>query len=406
MVSGVILLASGCLTLNDLDWGEIIGENDTPITEPDSPETPTDDGELVGGNARIMSIATDSKNQPHIIADVGGTSVNYFYDKIGNKWSEITFNSGGESPQAYNPHIEINEDDQAWYSVVKWYSHGMGMMLRENMAKSPTQVLMYSRTTGGMGNGKLPCSNLSIDVKSKNKCIVYGGNGGLWERYNWTGSNFQSLSTGTIDVGQGGEKNYFHISRAKYVKQGGDTYAIWHGCSDWSYNNSLRKANYRGEINWINRDKYGSWAGYDECYPIVVGDNIEPQTAYLATDYTQFGGPGLMMNIWKGNNNEGDGNFVFPIHDLLNIDSRGTSGMGRYEPQLYPAKSGGVWICYNNGSNIHIKYIPSTITSANQIVPLTNFVGTRGTICCDKKGDIHVAYLHNGVKYRKIKTDK
>lgn len=356
--------------------------------------------ELVGTVGRLMHIATDSKNQPHVIADVGGSNQSYFYDKVGNSWNVYIFDSGGDSYQSYNPHIEINNNDQAWYSVVKWWSHGMGMMIRENMATAPTAVLKYTKTSGGTGG--LPVSNLSLDINSNNRCVVYGGNGGWYEKVIWNGSSYQSGGIGTLDTGRGGEKNYFWISRAgDYPHASGENHPVWHSCSDWSYNNSVRKDAGKLPVSWIS-SRYYDYSGDDGCYPMVVGDNLEPETAYLFADYKQFGGPGVMLQVWKGSGTQGDGRFVFDTSSLLNVDPEGTSGLRRYEPQLCPAKDGGVWACYTANGNIRIRYIPSGITSAAGMGPIIQFPGVRGAIAVDNKGNLHVVYLNGGVKYRKL----
>ncbi|MBU0679247.1 MAG: VCBS repeat-containing protein [Verrucomicrobia bacterium] len=357
--------------------------------------------EYLGANGRLPHIATDSKDQPHVVVDIGGSTVNYFYDKIGGSWQTSSYNSGGQSAQAYNPHIEINEFDQAWISVVKWYSHGMGMMLRENMATSPV-FRKYSATTGGAGG--LPVSNLSIDPTINNQSVVYGGNGGYWEKVGWNGSAFYSLGTGNMGTGSGGEKNYFWISKAgDFNHPGGKVQAVWHACTDWSYQNSVRAEAGKGRQVWANFGTY-PYMGDDGAYPIVVSDNVEPQTAYIANDFGKFGGPGIVMNIWKGDNTSGDGHFVFSASGLLIIDASGTSGLRRFEPQLYPANNGGVWVCYQAGSLMRVRYIPSDVTSAAQIGEGATFTGVMGALCVDKAGDLHVVYNNAGIKYRKLEV--
>jgi len=360
--------------------------------------------EFVGGPGRLPHIATDSKSQPHIVVDIGGSSLNYFYSKVGTTWAASAYNSGGS--QSYNPHIEINDRDQAWVSVVKWYPQGMGMFLYENMSTAPT-FRKYSGTTGGTGG--LPVSNLSIDPTVPNACVVYGGNGGWFDKVGWNGSSFFSQGVGTLDTGSGGEKNYFWISRAGNFQHGTGgggifgNHAVWHSCSDWSYNNSVRKSNNKLPIHWANFGTYPGM-GDDGCYPCIVGDSVEPQTAYMTMDLTQYSGQGLVLNIWKATNNAGDGNLIFSKNGLLVVHPNGTSGLRRYEPQLYPCKDGGAWICYTVGGTIFVQHIPSDTTSANDLGPVTQFTGIRGAICEDRDGNLHVVYANNGIRYRKLEV--
>jgi hypothetical protein len=360
--------------------------------------------EFVGVYGRLPHIATDSKSQPHIIVDLPGSSVNYFYDKIGSSWLTSSYNSGGS--QSFNPHIEINDNDQAWMSIVKWYPQGMGMFVRDNMSTAPV-IRKYSGTTGGTGG--LPVSNLSIDPTINNKAVVYGGNGGKFDKVAWNGSSFYSEGTGTLDTGSGGEKNYFWVSRAGNVQHGrggGGLFgnqAVWHSCSDWSYNNSLRKSNNKLPIHWANFAVY-TGMGDDGAYPCIVGDSVEPQTAYMCMDLTQFSGQGLVMNIWKGTTDTGDGNLIFSKNGLLVVDPNGTSGLRRFEPQLYPCQSGGTWICYTVGGTIYVRHIPSDTTSAADLGPITQFTGVRGAICEDRDGNLHVVYSNGGIRYRKLEV--
>jgi len=369
----------------------------------DSPEIKSIGAEeYLGPVGRLPHIATDSKNQPHIIVDIGGSSLNYFYNKIGTTWTTTAYNSGGS--QSYNPHIEINDNDQAWMSVVKWYPQGMGMFVYDNMSTAPT-FRKYSGTTGGTGG--LPVSNLSIDPTVNNRAVVYGGNGGWFEKVLWNGASFQSEGTGTLDTGSGGEKNYFWVSRAGNVQHGrggGGIFgnqAVWHSCSDWSYNNSVRKSNNKLPVHWANFGTYPGM-GDDGAYPCIVGDSVEPQTAYMAMDLTQFSGQGLVMNIWKGSNTAGDGNLIFSKNGLLVVDPNGTTGLRRFEPQLYPCQSGGTWICYTVGGTINVRHIPSDTTHVNHIGPATQFTGVRGAICEDRDGTLHVVDNNNGMRYRKL----
>ena len=75
----------------------------------------------VGSTGRLADIDVDSNNRPHIACDVWGSGYVYFYDKVDDSdtWLTAYYNSGGS--QFFNPHIEINKDDQAWISGVMWY---------------------------------------------------------------------------------------------------------------------------------------------------------------------------------------------------------------------------------------------------------------------------------------------
>jgi len=352
---------------------------------------------LPGPGGRLPHIATDMKNQPHVVADEGGAGRIYTYHKILGIWQWAQYDFPGGSAQAYNPHIEINEFNQAWISCVRWYSEAMRVVLLGNVDSNPQELGRFP-TTGGMPPGSLPVSNLSIDPKRFGYAVVYGGNGGFFDEVSWGGANFTSFGTGSINVGPGGEKNYFWVSRAGNVQHNGRAnQAVWHGCTDYSYNNSVRAFSGRGLVEWCKFEAYPA-IGNDGAYPIVVSDTVEPQTAYLMHGY----GTGIILNIWKGTTSAGDGFLVRPNTDLIVVAAGGTSGLRRFEPQLFPANGGGVWACYTENNNIHIRYIPSTATSSSDLGPVTQFPGVLGAIAVDSSGNLHVTYLNGSRKYRKL----
>jgi len=354
--------------------------------------------DVTGPDGRLPYIAADSKNQPHIVMDVGGSGLVYYYDKVGSTWAFSSFNPGGS--QFYNPHIEINDGDQAWISGAMWWPQGMGVIVRNNMATAPTHVA-YTGTKAGTSS--LPISNLSLDPETYNESVVYAGNGGYWEIIKWTGTAFASGGKGSLWTGSGGEKNYFWISRAdSFLHADGQNHPVWHSCSDWSYNNSVRRAAGKGPVNWADYGSY-PYMGDDGCYPLVLSDNEEPQTAYLFTDYGSYGGPGVCLQVWHSSDSQGDGAFVFnPAGGLLVVDPAGGSGARRFEPQGYPANGGGVWLCWQAGSNVRIRYAPSDIRSTADLGELIEFPGYRPAMCVDNEGNLHVVYSNGGVKYRKI----
>lgn len=385
-----LFVAMGLMVASSLSWGgpliDSIGEEKT-----------------VGTSGRHLHIATDAQDKPHIVADVGGSSLTYMYDgdPTGDSWQTSTHNSG--LSHSSNPHIEINQSDQAWISIVNSWPGTMGIILRENMSTIPV-IRRYSNRTGGSGGQ--PASNLSLDPATVDRCVAYEGNGGYYDKVLWNGSGFQSEGSGSLDTGAGGDKNYFWISRAGNIVHGGGwgSQAVWHSCSDWSYNNSVRKSNGKGALTWADPASY-PWMNNEGCYPCVVGDSVDPQTAYLLSDYALFGGPGLALNVWRATNAQGDGAFAFsPTGGLLIVDTNGTSGASHYEPQLCPARNGGAWACYTVGYELHVRHIPATIQSASDLGPVTRFIGARGAICTDSEGHLHVAYQDGGVKYRKLEV--
>jgi len=369
-------------------------------------------------SARVPTIAVDSLNQPHIAADVANSSAVSFFDKIGNNWQSAGYIASGSSGQFYNPHMEINDFDQAFISGVLWYPGGLGSILRINMKTNPTLAGYW---TDNGPQATWPVGNLSIDPRVNN---AYGINlnVGDWVYYSVT-PNPQSPMTpprallGYGNVGSGlvgGEKNGFWISKAGDVPHmDGSLQPIWNFCTEQYYQSSARFANGLGLARWADWNTYHAmWD--DGAYPAIVSDNVTPGIVYLATSFQKnYGGPlGIFMNIFNGND-FGEGDFLFSSSALLSIDPNGTSGLRRYAPQLYPANKGGAWLVWSRGGRVKLRYIRApqsgeTIGTSAYLNASPEYDicdGSLADICVDTDGNIHLAYGNGGQRYRKILID-
>lgn len=256
-------------------------------------------------------------------------------------------------------------------------------MARIDAAFNASDVIAYIPTQGGMPAGSLPVGLCSIEPNSEDTVVVYAGNGGHWQKYLLDGQKLLSIATGIIECGRGGEKNGFDISAKN----------VWHVCSDWSYNNDGRNAS---PLNWLDVDTYINWIGHDTCYPAVVGDSEEDQTAYLLTDLTQFGGPGLMFQIYR------NGSFLAPLNYLFNLDPNGTSGSIRYPPQACASNNTGIYVAYQVDNTTLIKYI----SPDGNVELIKEFVGSRPSITVDSEEKLHICYIKDGIRYRRIDGKK
>ena len=366
------VLVSGCSTLDSLT-----GKVDVPEIPGIVKPPKAIDNELVGTVGWRLNIRVDKKGNPHIAADEVGTSKTYLYDRVNGKWRKYVYDSDGITKQAYNPCIGI-ADNLEFVTVVKWWKDGMGLMVRDNITHKPSKVLSYCATTGGMLGG-LPVGLCGTEPGARHSVVVYAGNGGYWARYKWDGTKLQQTASGRVPCGHGGEKNGFDIART----------GVWHVCSDWSYNNNKRSG---APLNWLDINTYDAWTGFDYCYPAVVGDADSDQLAYIAIDLAQYGGPGMMLQIYR------DGAFIAPLDHLINIDRAGTTGSKRYAPQLAASSVSGCYIAYQAGDSVRIKYIDRD----GKISGMYSFVGSRPTIAVDKHDMLHIAYIHDGIRYKKV----
>lgn len=354
--------------------------------------------EDIGGlGGRLPSIAVDSRDQPHVALDVGGVGDVIFWDKINGVWSGARYSTPGA--QWYNPHIEINNDNQAWISGVLWYPYGSGIITRENVDSNPVISGYMTRDHKGW----LPISNSSLHPSWKSHGVMNWTRGD-WELLRLTantanpaGARFDVQAAGNVGAMLGGEKHYMWVSKAPL---GAGEFPVIHFCTDAYYQNTAHHGRGGQRITWSAYPHYGDM-GNDGAYPMVVSDNVEPETAYIANSF-QYGvtpaHQGIHVNIFTA-----DRGLLRPANNLLVIDPAGNSGLRRYPPQLYPANRGGAWISYARHGIVMLSYIYVTANreaAFTTATPITS--GTRASICVDRGGNIHLVYDDRGFKYRKI----
>ncbi|HMP89149.1 MAG TPA: VCBS repeat-containing protein [Kiritimatiellia bacterium] len=364
------------------------------------------------GPGRLPTIAADSSRQPHVVAD--GGSMIYLYDKIGGQWRSLAKNEATMtgSGQYYNPHIEIDSNDRAWVTGVLWgnNSFGLGLICRTDISTNPSDFSAMNRVrlapVWDMGN-------LSFDPTRPNEVVVSSSDG-RWRKYTYDAtqpSRSRALDSGQMNAGQGGEKNAFWISKAGAVRHAnGQTHSVWHGATGgWSpspsaYQNSIRHAASLPRVIWASYNTYPT-QGDDGTYVRVVSDNKDPQTAYITCDFSTGGKyantAGVAMNIWDG------GKMRFPSTGILVLDAAGSSGLRRFAPQSAPAKDGGVFVVWQRGGRVKMRFVPPDALSINDCGPEWDITaGGRPAISVDVDGNVHLAYVReNTLRYRLLQFD-
>ncbi len=334
------------------------------------------------------SIATDSKDQPHIIT-TEGTSVR-FYDKVGGTWRTDTMSAARfNSSQFGNPRLEI-VNDNAWYSGVLWVpSVGIGIIYRENMATSPTPVASSRGMRSRPSPGNWDAGNMSVDPAFPLTAIS-SSMAGYYLPITYTGSGFSVGSRGQLFAGQGGEKNVFWISKSGSVPHpDGSVRAVWHGATGGyplypsAYRNSLMSR----DVAWAVSAAYPAM-GDDGAYVNVMSDNVRPEVGYMVATYA-----GVVMNIWDGQR------MLFPTTRLLTIDPAGNPTARRYAPRLAAAKDGGVFVLWTRGGLLFLRHVADDGTMGDVI---NLGAGAPGDITVDSKGNLHIVYLHSGTRYRLV----
>lgn len=364
--------------------------------------------ELVGHGGRLPTIQVDDKDQPHIVTDINGECAFNWYSKIGGAsgWTPMIADSGRQngyklswygniSPQFYNPHLEIRDNGVGVLSGVMWDQKGMGVVIIKNITTAP-EWSDYFDYTQLSNDGLLPVGNISLDPNKKNEIVTYFGNGGRYSQiylnaaqngrneFYWHNGTGNSMGGGL----QGGEKNYFWVSKAGDVwHPDGTAHAVWHACTEVYYKNSTMG----DQINWAPWIPSAA-VGSDHTYPGMCGDSVRPKVAYMACDYNRNGQQGIVYNVFNGNN------MVFGSNGQY-LDLNGSSGAARFEPQLYPANKGGAWIVYSDISTSLLKlaFIDDNGVVTPQAIPA--IAGIRADICVDSRGYLHIAY-HNAYETR------
>lgn len=361
--------------------------------------------EVVGANGRLSSIYMDSWDQPHLVCD--GTSMAYFYDKIGGTWRSSALDVGLYGfGQYYNPHLEIDPLDRAWCSGI--LVSGLGVILREDMKSNPSRPYFSNQRV----NGAWDSGNLSLDPSLPNEAVLMSAYG-YWKKVVYSASSSSRVvpgASGRMYAGQDGEKKGFWISKkggangkGSVLHADGTTHGVWHLAicgygNTWpnQYQNSVRSAQGLSQVTWARYSGYTYSMGDDGVYPDCVADNKEPERAYMVADFSVGGRYnntcGIAMNIWTGSA------MKFSTYYLLVIDRYGTSGMRRYAPQLAPAKDGGAFVTWTRGGRVKVMYIsPEGIKGSEWDVA----AGRWSDICADSKGNLHIVYNNGSIRYQK-----
>lgn len=353
------------------------------------------------------TIATDSANIPHVATTEAPSSGFYFSDWNGSAFATTRYNALSifNSSQFGGPHMEIDANDTAWISATFWWPNmGIGITVRPNIKGNPGAYPSFN--SEDIWKGPYDVANLSLDPAALGRCY-FASHRGVWEEYtyNSAGGYIYQSGEGSVNDGAGGEKAYFWVGKAGSVLHAdGQNCAVKHHATEYSYNNSLRAANGYGYYKWADWNAYPGML-VDHAYPSVVSDSKNPLIAYMVAEYLRFAPYGIYMNIWKGTDNLGNGDCVFPSSRLLCLDPNGQTGVGgRYEVQQYPANNGGVWVSWIRGGRAKLRYVPSNTTSINDCGPEVDVcdAGIVMSICVDKNGDIHMLYYNGGVCYRKL----
>lgn len=343
------------------------------------------------------SIDIDSKGQPHIIVDTGHIALGstmYMFNKIDGSWSGRLFvdrSSTAYSPSAISqPWIEIDSQDRAWifaqfFQASVMRNSGQGVWLYTNMGTSPAEAWFNKKQYGSYGWGP---GNIQIDPFYPNEAVVMTMNGD-WGIVDSTGT---TTATGRMGPGASGEKFRFRLSPRDGER------GVWHGVMNGSRaggSSAYRNSEMGADMVWATYNPYSS-QGDDHNHAGVCGDTENPQIAYLASVYGEFGDPaGLHVQVY-----DGAGDMIRGTDNLLNLDPH-AKFIHRCPPATTVAHGGGCWIAWpDEHGSIYMTYVsPDAVATTPTRITSGAFCGIR----TDDNGDVHMAYIDNGqTKYRKI----
>lgn len=354
--------------------------------------TPSVGPEEVCGSVIGMrpSIAVDSSLQPHIITDIGSSSSLYIYHRINGQWSEELFAKGTPGGQynasrLYMPHIEIDSKDRAWISCKfgckEWGTMlGQGLWLVGNLKSNPNLIWFRWVTSSETHKGN---GNVSIDPFEPDHGVVLATKG-RWVKIN---DNRTLVASGNLNSGDSGEKIRFLISpRAGQV-------GVWHTVmggyvkQSSSYQNSLRSPAI--PVVWASYSAYPEQES-DFKHPGLGIDLANPAACYMGVYYN----PGLVINIWTGNGPYNG--MIFDPNNLPVVDPAATR-VDRFGPQFTPVVGGGAFVAWSRGGRVKLRYIDLTGAMGPE---LDICAGKNPSMCTDRNGNIHLAYINNGMRYR------
>jgi hypothetical protein len=360
----------------------------------------------IGGDGIKPSVAIDSLGQPHASLVSSGLRDVILYHKIGSRWQGTTWNlanNTGLIGTINNSHIEIEPStDRAWVSGIMYKAGdvpntGMAILSRRNVSTSPGAIAFKREWV--LRRRGWPLGNVAVDPGIPNRGIVYAS-GGEWQELIASGDSITSGSGYGIfmDVA-GGERTTFAISKAAPVSHPGNngapggSHAVWHAAigghqSFWPsyYQNSTMSS----KAVWLDPHHYTSQLE-EWNYPSVCADSEDGRIGYMAGYELDNHSEGLLINVWNGTR------MVRDPKNLIRFD--GNMETRRYGPQMAAASGGGVWVTYSRGGWIYLQYVSQDGRPGgeNKIC-----IGTQAAIADDGKGGLHMVYLYNGTRYRKL----
>jgi hypothetical protein len=341
-------------------------------------------------NGTRPTMAVAENGNVYIAIDKGSSNIIVTFSKVNGNWRETTFAQGSRGGQydasrLYMPHLEIGSDGRAWLSCKFGCAEygkmlGQGLWLIENMnAFSPKWFRWVKASDTHKGNG-----NVATDPADPRHAYMICSEG-KWAYYNDAGN---IVSKGSINLGKSGEKVRGLISPNK----NGTTGLLHAAMGGYSGQSSSYQNKGRGGASPVVYAAYSSYpeSGSDMAHPAGGIDLTAMNVFYISVPYD-----GVSINVWR------NGKLMFPPNGLRIIDQHGNMGPGvdRFAAQWSPRIGGGSFLTWVNSGRIKIAFVNKKggVSSAADIC-----AGSSPTMFTTKDGVVHLAYVHGGMRYRKL----
>lgn len=341
-------------------------------------------------NGTRPSIAVADNGNVYIVIDKGSSNILVAFTRINGNWHEMTFAQGSRGGQydasrLYMPHIEIGSDGRAWISCKFGCAEygkmlGQGLWLIENMTTFVPKWFRWVRAADThKGNG-----NVATDPADPKHAYMICSEG-KWAYYDDAGT---IVSKGSINLGKSGEKMRGLIAPTK----SGVTGIMHAAMGGYSGQSSSYQNKSRGGVSPVVWAAYSSYPeeGSDMNHPAIGIDWVNPGICYISAQYK-----GVSINIWR------NGKLIFPANGIRIIDTDGNMGPGvdRFGPQWTPCLTGGAFMAWVNSGRIKIVFVGRT-GAVSAVADIC--AGSSPSMYTAKDGTIHLAYVHGGMRYRKL----
>lgn len=342
--------------------------------------------------SRGLHVSLDHLEQAHLMTDMNSNAGLNLYSRIGESWQAIEPVIQKEDHGPMYPRLAIDDDGRGWFSGGVFRANDtdvtsawVGMMT--HMTTAPSLQWTYKIEGWPSFGGKL-----AIDRFHPGKA---------WHMQSWfpTWRLRQFDLSGYVDttqldnISRGSRTIDFAIAeldggRAEGIRHVAHSVS-WQAIRPGYYNSTMAASvvwNATLRSDGIDSDSTNAAIGLDETNPYVA----------FFSAFTD----NLKMNIWNGS--------ALVFGEVPYVVDASPASLGNavsyFAPQWTHAAGGGAFICWtDSGNNIRLQHFDlegnRTPDPAQVVTP-----GKQCDITTDFRGDVHLVYINDGLRYRVLHT--